>query len=188
MTDTRVIRPIRVAAQRIEGIIAIGRRILIRRRACRSMFARRISGGPCGRTVEVRRRSISSIVRSPAGCGGALCAVVSAAGLLKAVGAEDASDGKVCETSSGTVPAGKSSANKSEADLAKFPERRIGAPNTIAAEKMPIRGRWGAASAAKCCDCLSLNVQFLIVFAIICRQSNAPPSPRSRAALITTRP
>jgi hypothetical protein len=114
--------------------------------------------------------------KSPAGCGGALCAVVSAAGLLEAVGTEDASDGKVCETSSGTVPAGKSSANKSEADLAKFPERRIGAPNAIAAEKMPIRGRWGAASAAKCCDCLSLNVQFLIVFFIICWAKHLAPT------------
>jgi len=63
MTDTRVIRPIRVAAQRIEATIAIGRGILIRGRACRSMFARRISDGPRSRTVEVRRRSVSSIVR-----------------------------------------------------------------------------------------------------------------------------
>jgi len=63
MTDTLVIRPIRVAAQRIKGIIAIGRRILIKRRARRSMFARCISDGPCSRTVEVRRRSIRSIVR-----------------------------------------------------------------------------------------------------------------------------
>jgi hypothetical protein len=88
--------------------------------------------------------------------------------LLEPVGTEDASDGEFCETSNGTVPAGKSSTNKSEADLSKLPERRIGAPNANAAEKMLIHGRWGAASAAKRCDCLSLNVQLLIVFFIIC--------------------
>jgi hypothetical protein len=33
------------------------------------------------------------------------------------------------ETSSDVVPVGKSSANKSNADLPKFPERFIGAPN-----------------------------------------------------------
>src|SRR6516165_4759648 len=103
--------------------------------------------------------------KGAAGCGGALCAVVSAgSGLLEPIGTEDASDGEFCETSNGTVPAGRSSANKSGADLSKIPERRIGAPNANAAEKMPIRGRRGAAPAAKCCDCLSLNVQFLIVF------------------------
>jgi hypothetical protein len=63
MTDTLVIRPIRVAAQRIEGIIVIGRRILIKGRARRSVFARRISDGPGSRTVEIRRRSIRSIMR-----------------------------------------------------------------------------------------------------------------------------
>lgn len=63
MTDSLVVRPIRVAAQCIEGIIAIGRRILIKRRARRSMFARRISDGRCTRSVEVKRRSIRSIVR-----------------------------------------------------------------------------------------------------------------------------
>jgi hypothetical protein len=47
--------------------------------------------------------------------------------------------------------------------------------NANAAEKMPIHGRWGEASAATHYDCLSLIVQFLIVFFIICSQSNASP-------------
>ncbi len=88
--------------------------------------------------------------------------------MLEAVGTEDASDGEFCERSNETVPVGKSSANKPEADLLKLPERLIGAPNANAAEKMPIRGRWGAASAATYCERVSLNVQLLIVFFIIC--------------------
>jgi hypothetical protein len=52
--------------------------------------------------------------------------------------------------------------------LLKLPERLIGAPNANAAEKMPIRGRWGAASAATYCECVSLNVQLLIAFFIVC--------------------
>ena len=88
--------------------------------------------------------------------------------MLKAVGAEDGSDGEFCERSNATVSVGKSSANKSEADLPKLPERLMGAPNENAAEKMPIRGRWGAASAATYCDCVSLDVKFLIVFFVIC--------------------
>jgi hypothetical protein len=59
--------------------------------------------------------------------------------LLDAVSAEDASDSGFCETSNETVPVGKSSANKSEADLPKLPEKLMGAPNANAAEKMPIR-------------------------------------------------
>ena len=88
--------------------------------------------------------------------------------MLEAVGTEDASDGEFCERSNETVPVGKSSANKSEADLLKLPERLIAAPNENAAEKMPIRGRWGAASTATHYYCFSLDVQLLIVFFIIC--------------------
>jgi len=63
MIDTLFARPIRLAAQRIEGTIAIGRWILIKRHARKSTFARRISHGSCSRAVEVRRRRIRSIVR-----------------------------------------------------------------------------------------------------------------------------
>src|SRR4029077_9129861 len=58
-------------------------------------------------------------------------------GLIKAVGAEDASDGEFCETSNETVPVGKSSTNETEADLPKLPEKLMGAPDANAAEKMP---------------------------------------------------
>ena len=87
--------------------------------------------------------------------------------MLEAVGTEDASDGEFCERFNETVPVGKSSANKSEADLPKLPERLISAPNANAAEKMPIRGRCGAVSVVTRCDCFSLGVQLLIVFFMI---------------------
>jgi hypothetical protein len=57
-------------------------------------------------------------------------------GLLEAVGSEDVSDGEFCETSNESIPVGKSSANKSEADLPKLPEGLIGASNVNAAKKM----------------------------------------------------
>jgi hypothetical protein len=117
MTATLVSRPIRVAAQRIEGIIAIDRRILINRRARTTVVAVSRSGGD---------PSDPLCAKSPAVCGGARCAVVSlGSGLLGAVGTEDASDGEFCERSNDTVPVGKSSANKSEVVLPKLPERLI---------------------------------------------------------------
>src|SRR3974390_3144713 len=67
MTDALVIGPICVAAQRIKGVIAGGRSILIKRRARRSMLVRRLGGGSCSRTVEVGQRSISSIVHQRPG-------------------------------------------------------------------------------------------------------------------------
>jgi hypothetical protein len=88
--------------------------------------------------------------------------------LLEAVGAEDASDSEFCETSNETVPVGKSSANKSEADLPKLPEKLMGAPDANAAEKCQSARSTGAASAATHCDFVSLDVQMLIVFFIIC--------------------
>src|SRR5690349_9576508 len=100
--------------------------------------------------------SLPSSIKSAAACGGPLCAVVSSE-LPEAGGPDDRSDGAVCEISSARVPVGKSSANKSEADLPKLPERRIGAPNGKCRRKMPSRGR-GAASAATYCDFVSLDV------------------------------
>ena len=88
--------------------------------------------------------------------------------MLEPVGTEGVSDGEFCETSDETVPVVKSLAKKSEPDLPRFPERLIGAPNENAAKKIVIRGRWGAASAATYCDCVSLDVKFLIVFFVIC--------------------
>ena len=168
MTDTLIVRPICVAAQRIEGIIAISCRILIKRRV-----RRRIDVLATVPAVALSRASSDPLDplsgKSPAGFGGALCAVVSVGpGLLEAVGTEDVPDGEFCETSNETVPVVKSSAKKSEADLPKLPERLIGAPNENVGKKIAIRGRWGAASAATHCDCLSLDVQLLIVFFIIC--------------------
>jgi hypothetical protein len=74
--------------------------------------------------------SLPLSIKGPPLCDGPLGAVVSAScGLLEAGGAEDASDDEFCVMSSERVPVGKSSANKSEGDLPKLPERRIGAPN-----------------------------------------------------------
>lgn len=88
--------------------------------------------------------------------------------MLEAVGAEDASDGGFRETSDETVPVGKSSANETEADLPKLPEKLMGAPDANAAEKCQSAWSMGAASAATHCDFVSLDVQMLIVFFIIC--------------------
>jgi hypothetical protein len=87
--------------------------------------------------------------------------------LIKAVGAEDASEGEFCETSNETVPVGKSSANETESDLPKLPEKLMGAPDANAAEKMPSARSMSAASAATHYDCVSLDIQLLIVFFII---------------------
>ena len=123
--------------------------------------------------------SLPLSIKSATACGVPLCAVVSS-GLLEAGGPEETSDGEFCEISSERVPVGKSSANKSEADLPKLPERRIGAPNGKRRRKMPSRGR-GAASAAAYCDFVSLDAQFLIVFSIIFMQGNAREVAREAA-------
>jgi hypothetical protein len=121
--------------------------------------------------------SFPSSIKGPALCGGPLCSIVSASsGLLETGGGKDTSDGEFCVISDERVPVGKSSANKSEGDLSKLPERRIGAPNGECRRKNA-DPRWGAASAATYCDFLSLDVQLLIGLSITFMQSNTCEAP-----------